>query len=80
MIVQGRRASPIDLVSNLRSAVRDWREAFYIGARRLGADLGAWFAQRKWLNRLGTGSHATVKGKACPRAEFKIIQSSVREN
>jgi type III restriction enzyme len=32
MIVQGRRASPIDLVSNLRSAVRDWREAFYIGA------------------------------------------------
>jgi type III restriction enzyme len=32
VIVQGRRASPIDLVSNLRSAVRDWREAFYIGA------------------------------------------------
>jgi type III restriction enzyme len=31
-IVQGRRASPIDLVSNLRSAVRDWREAFCIGA------------------------------------------------
>ena len=31
VIVQGRRASPIDLVSNLRSAVRDWREAFYIG-------------------------------------------------
>jgi type III restriction enzyme len=31
-IVQGRRASPIELVSNLRSAVRDWREAFYIGA------------------------------------------------
>jgi type III restriction enzyme len=32
VIVQGRRASPIDLVRNLRSAVRDWREAFYIGA------------------------------------------------
>lgn len=32
VIVQGRRASPIDLVSNLRAAVRDWREAFYIGA------------------------------------------------
>jgi len=32
VIVQGRRAFPIDLVSNLRSAVRDWREAFYIGA------------------------------------------------
>jgi hypothetical protein len=31
-IVQGRRASPIDLVSNLRAAVREWREAFYIGA------------------------------------------------
>jgi type III restriction enzyme len=32
VIVQGRKTSPIDLVSNLRSAVRDWREAFYIGA------------------------------------------------
>jgi type III restriction enzyme len=32
VIVQGRRASPIDLVSNLRSAAREWREAFYIGA------------------------------------------------
>jgi type III restriction enzyme len=28
VIVQGRRASPIDLVNNLRSAVGDWREAF----------------------------------------------------
>jgi type III restriction enzyme len=32
IIVPSRRASPIDLVSNLRSDVRDWREAFYIGA------------------------------------------------
>jgi type III restriction enzyme len=32
VIVQGRRGSLIDLVSNLRSAVREWREAFYIGA------------------------------------------------
>ena len=32
IIVPSSRASPIDLVSNLRSSVRDWREAFYIGA------------------------------------------------
>ncbi|MEN8443862.1 MAG: DEAD/DEAH box helicase family protein [Cyanobacteria bacterium J06555_13] len=27
-----RRSSPIDLVDNLRAAVREWREAFYVGA------------------------------------------------
>ncbi|MBF2097084.1 MAG: DEAD/DEAH box helicase family protein [Gloeomargaritaceae cyanobacterium C42_A2020_066] len=32
VVKQGRRASPIDVVNNLRAAVREWREAFYIGA------------------------------------------------
>jgi type III restriction enzyme len=46
VIVQGRRASPIDLVSNLRSAVRDWREAFYIGASNTTIQLlNHWFGR-----------------------------------
>ncbi len=46
VIVQGRRASPIDLVSNLRSAVRDWREAFYIGASDTTIQLlNHWFSR-----------------------------------
>ena len=32
VVKQGRRASPIEVVNNLRAAVREWREAFYIGA------------------------------------------------
>lgn len=46
VIVQGRRASPIDLVSNLRAAVREWREAFYIGASDTTIQL-----LNHWFNR-----------------------------
>lgn len=45
-IIQGRRASPIDLVSNLRAAVREWREAFYIGASDTTIQL-----LNHWFNR-----------------------------
>ena len=30
--VEGRRPSPIEVVNNLRAAVREWREAFYSGS------------------------------------------------
>ena len=33
VVKQGRRASPIEVVNNLWAAVREWREAFCIGAR-----------------------------------------------
>lgn len=46
VIVRGRRASPIDLVSNLRAAVREWREAFYIGASDTTIQL-----LNHWFNR-----------------------------
>ncbi|MCU0570830.1 MAG: DEAD/DEAH box helicase family protein [Oculatellaceae cyanobacterium Prado106] len=45
-IVQGRRASPIDLVNDLRAAVREWREAFYIGASDTTLQL-----LNHWFNR-----------------------------
>jgi len=46
VVKQGRRASPIDLVNNLRTAVREWREAFYIGASDTTIQL-----LNHWFNR-----------------------------
>ncbi|MCH9055881.1 DEAD/DEAH box helicase family protein [Synechococcus sp. PCC 6716] len=45
-VVQGRRASPIEVVNNLRAAVREWREAFYIGASDTTIQL-----LNHWFNR-----------------------------
>lgn len=46
VVKQGRRASPIEVVNNLRSAVREWREAFYIGASDTTIQL-----LNHWFNR-----------------------------
>jgi type III restriction enzyme len=58
VVVQGRRASPIDLVSNLRSAVREWREAFYIGASDTTIQLlNHWFGRaHRQITASGEGS------------------------
>lgn len=46
VVKQGRRASPIEVVNNLRAAVREWREAFYIGASDTTIQL-----LNHWFNR-----------------------------
>jgi type III restriction enzyme len=46
VVKQGRRASPIEVVNNLRVAVREWREAFYIGASDTTIQL-----LNHWFNR-----------------------------
>ncbi len=45
-VQQGRRPSPIEVVNSLRSAVREWREAFYIGA----SDTSRYLLNH-WFNR-----------------------------
>ncbi|MGQ9872272.1 DEAD/DEAH box helicase [Leptodesmis sp.] len=46
VVKQGRRASSIEVVNNLRAAVREWREAFYIGASDTTIQL-----LNHWFNR-----------------------------
>jgi type III restriction enzyme len=46
VVKQGRRVSPIEVVNNLRAAVREWREAFYIGASDTTIQL-----LNHWFNR-----------------------------
>jgi type III restriction enzyme len=44
LIEKKRRSSPIAIVQNLRSEVRQWREAFYVGASDTTRELlGHWF-------------------------------------
>lgn len=67
MIVQGRRASPIDLVSNLRAAVREWREAFYIGASDTTIQL-----LNPWFNRAHRRMLPSSEGSGVGSEEFEF--------
>ncbi|MEK6705070.1 MAG: hypothetical protein AABZ06_04730 [Bdellovibrionota bacterium] len=45
-VIKGRRPTSITIAQNLRSAVRDWREAFYAGASDTTRNLLS-----HWFNR-----------------------------
>lgn len=73
VIVQGRRASPIDLVSNLRSAMRDWREAFYIGASNTTIQLlNHWFG-RAHRQTTPSGEEFEFRYYFCQREEIETL-------
>jgi type III restriction enzyme len=73
VIVQGRRASPIDLVSNLRSAVRDWREAFYIGASDTTIQLlNHWFG-RAHRQTTASGEEFEFRYYFCQREAIETL-------
>lgn len=67
VIVQGRRSSPIDLVSNLRAAVREWREAFYIGASDTTIQL-----LNHWFNRAHRRTLPSSEGLGVGGEEFEF--------
>ena len=73
VIVQGRRASPIDLVGNLRSAVRDWREAFYIGASDTTIQLlNHWFG-RAHRQTTASGEEFEFRYYFCQREAIETL-------
>jgi ketosteroid isomerase-like protein len=82
--VQGRRASPIDLVSNLRSAVRDWREAFYIGARDTTIQLLNYWFGRAHRQPTASGEDFEFRYYFCQREAIETLidllgRASVRQ-
>ncbi|WP_353258572.1 DEAD/DEAH box helicase [Prochlorothrix hollandica] len=73
VIVQGRRASPIDLVGNLRSAVGDWREAFYIGASDTTIQLlNHWFG-RAHRQTTASGEEFEFRYYFCQREAIETL-------
>jgi type III restriction enzyme len=67
VIKQGRRASPIEVVNNLRAAVRDWREAFYIGASDTTIQL-----LNHWFNRAHRLTFPSKEGAGVGLEEFEF--------
>jgi type III restriction enzyme len=73
VIVPGHRASPIDLVSNLRSSVRDWREAFYIGASDTTIQLlNHWFG-RAHQQTTANGENFEFRYYFCQREAIETL-------
>ncbi|MBJ7900240.1 MAG: restriction endonuclease subunit R [Cyanobacteria bacterium RI_101] len=67
VVKQGRRASPIEVVNNLRSALREWREAFYIGASDTTIQL-----LNHWFNRAHHRLLPSLEGSGVGREEFEF--------
>ncbi|MBF2073015.1 MAG: DEAD/DEAH box helicase family protein [Synechococcales cyanobacterium C42_A2020_086] len=67
VVKQGRRASPIEVVNNLRSAVREWREAFYIGASDTTIQL-----LNHWFNRAHRRRLPSSEGVGVGSEEFEF--------
>ena len=65
--VQGRRPSPIPIVQNLRSAVREWREAFYVGASDTSIQLLNFWFQRSHRKATSSGEAFEFKYYFCQR-------------
>ncbi len=67
VIKQGRRASPIEAINNLRAAVREWREAFYIGASDTTIQL-----LNHWFNRAHRLTFPSKEGAGVGGEEFEF--------
>ena len=67
VIKQGRRASPIEAINNLRAAVREWREAFYIGASDTTIQL-----LNHWFTRAHRRSLPSSEGLGAGLEEFEF--------
>ena len=67
VVKQGRRASPIEVVNNLRAAVREWREAFYIGASDTTIQL-----LNHWFNRAHRRILPSLEGSGVGGEEFEF--------
>lgn len=71
--VQGRRPSPIEIINPLRAAVRDWREACYLGASDTTIQL-----LNHWFNRAHrrvtpTGEEIEFKYYFCQREAIETL-------
>lgn len=71
--VQGRRPSPIPIVQNLRSAVREWREAFYAGASDTSIQLLNYWFQRSHRRTTTAGEAFEFKYYFCQREAIETL-------
>ena len=72
-VVKGRRSSPIVIANNLRSAVREWRDAFYVGASDTTRQLlNHWF-ERPHRMQTSTGEDYEFRYYFCQREAIETL-------
>lgn len=72
-IVEGRRPSPIEAVNNLRSAVREWREAFYVGSSDTTIQLLNYWFERAHRQTIPTGEEFEFRYYFCQREALETL-------
>lgn len=71
--VEGRRPSPIEVVNNLRSAVREWREAFYVGSSDTTIQLLNYWFERAHRKTTSTGEEFEFRYYFCQREALETL-------
>lgn len=74
-VVKTRRPSPIAIVNNLRMAVREWREAYYIGASDTTRQLLAHWFERPHRATTPSGEEYEFR---CRRSESDGLRATQR--
>ncbi len=82
IVVPRRRQSPIQIVQNLRGEVRQWREAFYIGASDTTRNLLAHWFERPHRMKTPSGDEFEFRYYFCQReaVETLVYLKEVRRN
>lgn len=80
-VVKNRRPSPITIVNNLRMAVREWREAFYVGASDTTRQLLTHWFERPHRATTAAGEEYEFRYYFCQREaiETAIYLKEVRK-
>lgn len=73
IVKKHRRPSPIKLVQNLRSEVRQWREAYYIGASDTTRELLAHWFERPHRMRTPSGDEFEFRYYFCQREAIETL-------
>ncbi len=72
-VVKGRRPSPIIIANNLRSAVRDWREAYYVGISDTTRQLLSHWFERPHRVKTAVGEEFEFRYYFCQREAIETL-------
>ncbi len=72
-VVKGRRASPIVIANNLRSAVREWRETFYMGVSDTTRQLLSHWFERPHRVKTADGEEFEFRYYFCQREAIETL-------
>jgi type III restriction enzyme len=72
-VVKGRRPSPVRIAQSIRGAVRDWREAFYVGASDTSRTLLEYWFGRSHRRTTPAGDEFEFRYYFCQREAIETL-------